>query len=458
MSKFKLNFDRDDNVRWGRLLNEINDMNVIPVIGADLLVAPKYNEEAQCSENLHQQIVSYIAKRTGVDSRPRTFSQLVHDREFRYVVKDNPDQIYSLIDQILSNTKEVKEICWQPSPMLKDLLGTKKFPFVITTSFTPLVYDVMKELWGDVTSLVFNNDPKESMKEGVGDIKSFNDITSPTVYYMFGKYGSKPNSYVVTDSDMMNFCSSWMRCEGVPDKLTEALKKKTLLILGNNYSDWLFRFIWYCLRNKTEKMKSDVIVQESAEQSFIQFMERLQTFFQKDPAEFIRRIKEDVDNRDDSNKAISYTYDVFISYSRTDIEFAEKISKSLKAKGLKVWFDKESIPGGHDWKNNIEIGISGSKLFLPVLTKNIEKESITPHEYREEWNLAARLASNMGGRTFIVPFAEEGFDFYSHLTKLPSQFTSQNAVFFKSESDIPKIKKVIVKELKNLQELEKKQK
>ncbi len=459
---FKLDLGSDKD-RWERMLSEIDEGNVIPVIGPDLLVNPKIiknGDEVERKENYHQQLISYIANQTNVQSCPCTFSQLVFDENYKQMVRDDR-KIYNLIYQILSNIGQIEEIDSKPSQLLLDLLGTKKFPFVITTSFTPIVENAMKEIWGKVNVLNFNNDPQGSSQEKGGDIKSPNDMKQPTVYYMFGKYcnNSKDTRFVVTDSDMMKFCSSWIKGDGVPKNLTETMKKKYLLILGNNYSDWLFRFVWYGLRSTTNDMKSDIVVKDCAEESFKQFLERLETFFQEDPAEVIKHIKEDMDTRKQTTAIpASYDYDVFISYSRSDIIVAKKLHDRLIEKGLKVWYDNDSIPKAADWKSALETGIKNSRLFLPILSKNVEQESIVPHEYRAEWNIAAELSSKMGGRTFIVPFVEDGFDFYSPLTKLPKEFAQKNATWYSQDNNVEEITEVIIQGIKELKELEKRTK
>ena len=461
-NSFKLDLGSDKD-RWEQLLNEIDDGNVIPVIGPDLLVNPKIikvDEKVERKENLHQQLISYIAAQTNVQSCPRTFSQLVYDENYKKMVRDDR-KIYNLIHQILSNINQIEDIDSKPSQLLKDLLGTKKFPFVITTSFTPIVENTMKEIWGNVNVLNFNNDPQGSSFEKGGDIKSHNDMKQPTVYYMFGKFcnNSKDSRFVVTDSDMMKFCSSWIKGDGVPKNLTESMKKKYLLILGNNYSDWLFRFVWYGLRSTTSDMKSDVVVNESAEESFKQFLERLETFFQEDPSEVISRIKEDMEARALTNALqTSYDTDVFISYSRSDITVAKNLYEKLNDTGLKVWFDNDSIKKAEDWEASIENGIKKTRLFLPILSKNVEQESIIPHEYRTEWNIATSLSSKMGGRTFIVPFVENGFDFYNPLTKIPKEFSKKNATWYSNENDLTEITNVILQEIASLKELEKRMK
>lgn len=459
-SSFKLDFGSDMD-RWEQLINEIEEGDVIPVIGPDLLVEPKIiniDDDHKRKENLHQQLISYIAAQTNVQNCPRTFSQLVYDENYKKMVR-NENKIYNLIHQILCNVDQIAEIDSKPSQLLIDLLGTKKFPFVITTSFTPVVENAMREIWGDVNVLNFNNNPQGSSQEKGGDIRSPKDMRRPTVYYMFGKFcnnsESKDPRFVVTDSDMMRFCSSWIKGYGVPKILTESMKKKYLLILGNNYSDWLFRFVWYGLRSTTNEMKSDVVVNDSAEESFKQFLERLETFFQEDPSEVIKRIKESIEVRDNSSSLQSlYDTDVFISYSHSDKEVAQNLYEALSGKELKVWFDDDSIKKAADWKMSIESGIRSTRLFLPILSKNVEQESIIPHEYRTEWSIAADLSSRMGGRSFIVPFVEKGFDFYNPLTKIPKEFSEKNATWYSDRNDLQEITNVILQEIANLKELE----
>lgn len=456
---FRLVFVKGDEKKWEALLNEIDKGNVIPVIGPDMLVEPRVNASNGKVENFHQQLISCIASQANLRNSPRTFSQLVYDNDFRHVVQGHPEEIYSLIYQILDNLEYIEDIDDSPSQLLVDLLSTKKFPFVITTSFCPIVESVMKRVWGDVKVLNFNNNPQDSLPEKGGDIATGDDITRPTVYYMFGKYcNSTDRRFVVTDSDMMTFCSSWIKGYGIPKRLVESLKKKYLLILGNNYSDWLFRFVWYGLRTSTNVMKSDVVVSENAEESLKQFMGQLETFYQENPAEVIRRIKNDIEKRsqDISLSSIGYVNDVFISYSRKDEDIALNLYNSLVDRGLKVWFDNESIPKGKDWEKEIELGIRQSRLFVPILSKNVEQESFVPHEYRSEWKIASMLSEKMGERAFIVPFAQKTFDFYNPMTKVPKEFSRKNATWYSYEDDVEEITNVLLHELEELEALESK--
>ena len=308
MSDFDLILDERDEDRWNRLIDEINKKNVIPVIGADMLVEPKLTADGE-HENIHREIVSFIASQTGVQSKPKTFSRLVFDHVYQSKVRKK-EQIYRIIDQVLSMLDKTG-IDATPSALLMDLLGTKKFPFVITTSFTPVVETAMEEIWGkgNVRTLQFNNNPQRSMIEDIGDIRTSADMKKPTVFYMFGKYSRTPFSYVVTDIDMMDFCRSWLAGNGVPKKLVEELKKKYLLVLGNNYSDWLFRFVWYSLRANMETMKDDVVAGDSIDDSLAQFLECIETFTPGGLKGVVERIKNGVSGNAD-DESVTYSYHI----------------------------------------------------------------------------------------------------------------------------------------------------
>lgn len=454
-SGFTLQFDSIKESKWQRLLDEIDNGNVIPVIGPDLLVEPKLSHDNNKTENLHQQLISYIASQTNVKSAPRTFSQLLYDDNYRRAVRYKNEQIYYLIAQILNNVQFIEEIDTNPSKLLKDLLGTKKFPFVITTSFTPVVENAMREIWGEVKVLNFNNNPRDSVYERGGDIGSMNDLKQPTVYYMFGKYCNNEERFVVTDNDIMTFCCSWIKNHGVPKNLAESLKRKFFLILGNSYSDWLFRFVWYGLRSTTRDMKSDVVVNENAEETLKQFLERIEALFQENPREVVAKIKKDVEERMQTRTANKvYTTDVFLSYSHSDSAFIQKLKDKLAENGITVWFDNDSIGDWESWKEAINVGINNTRLFVPLLTKNIENEIFVPHEYRIEWKIAAGLAQKMGGRKFIAPIVEKGFDFYNPLTKVPQEFAEKNAAWFSTEKDVDYLTNIIINELEVLKEME----
>ena len=420
--------------RWAELIDAVMRGEVIPVIGADFLV----DKDDDNVGNLHQQIIDIIASSYNVRSNPKSFSQLVYDKDFQYRTTTVND-IYMLIDEIITQAMKGQQL--SPSKFILRLLKLRKFPFVITTSFTPIVEMAMREAWPEkeVRVLQFWNDPDLTKIVGKGDVQSELDMNHPTVYYMFGKY-SDNNSYAVTDMDMIEFCKKWIAGgDNVPRVLTQVIKERYLLILGNNYSDWLFRFIWHSIRSTTETMRLSMMVHNTIEPSLHMFLDHLQTFVEKNPeyvlSEIERRVMENVRRQKGEDAEQLFETDVFLSYSRRDKKIVDKIYRALSSAGVRVWYDENYIPGGENWKKSFLKGVHNTRLFIPVLTKNVEKEYMEPHEYREEWICAASIARKMGERVFIWPMAERGFDFYNQTTKLPEEFVEKNASWYTIADD-----------------------
>lgn len=448
-------FDGNED-RWNELISQISKGNVIPVIGPDLLTEPKNGE------NFHQRLINKLAQWGQVTSHPISFSQLVYDNHFMSKLsgsKLNKDAIYKLLNQLLAKVSEPTH------PLLMRLLSTKRFPFVITTSFTPVVENCMREIYGldNVRILQFNNDSQRSMQVGFGDIQSEKDMAKPTVFYMFGKVCAESHRFVVTDMDMMEFCRTWLTGTGIPRNLTENLKKRYLLFLGGSYSDWLFRFIWFSMRqNATESHRASMFVMPNSQNThlggFEQFLERLEAFTQHDPEAVITQIEQRLTKLDESqnktqNSEPKFNYDVFLSYSRSDIDDAEYLKDELEKRGLSVWFDRQSIGEAENWMHAIKQGIYQSQLFVPLLTCNITQECMEEHEYRIEWQEAAERTKRMGGRAFIIPIAALGFDFYDQVTKLPEEFKELNATWYTSKDELSNAADVIKHKLDELNEL-----
>ena len=55
---------------------------------------------------------------------------------------------------------------------------------------------------------------------------------------------------------------------------------------------------------------------------------------------------------------------IFISYSRKDVDFAQKIVDALADNKLDTWIDWKSIPKGEDWEQEIYHGIEEADAFL----------------------------------------------------------------------------------------------
>jgi WD40 repeat protein len=64
------------------------------------------------------------------------------------------------------------------------------------------------------------------------------------------------------------------------------------------------------------------------------------------------------------------THDAFISYARSEKEFAIQVKAALESRGLSVWLDLESIAISTKWLALIQRGIESSNAFLFLLSPN----------------------------------------------------------------------------------------
>jgi hypothetical protein len=60
--------------------------------------------------------------------------------------------------------------------------------------------------------------------------------------------------------------------------------------------------------------------------------------------------------------------DAFISYSRTDSAFADKLLHDLEARGIPVWIDRDNIEGGAAWRASISTAIRSCCAFVLILS------------------------------------------------------------------------------------------
>jgi hypothetical protein len=190
------------------------------------------------------------------------------------------------------------------------------------------------------------------------------------------------------------------------------------------------------MKTKLNTELKGMVVNPSANESLLQFMKRIDAFTQKDPQAVIDKIDTLVTDRMKSQEKKKYlkpdmNTDVFISYSRADAEITAKLYEAMSERGINVWYDRNSISMGGNFMNEIIAGIKSTKLFVPIMTHNIQKQHNEYHPYRTEWKTAIDLASGYG-RTFIMPISEKDFDFYG--SNIPDALKACNAYLYDTDN------------------------
>src|ERR1051326_7681465 len=73
---------------------------------------------------------------------------------------------------------------------------------------------------------------------------------------------------------------------------------------------------------------------------------------------------------------------LFISYSRTDSAFVDRLEADLKARNFQPWVDRRKLEGGQDWSAELQKAIENCQLMLVVLSPEAMASKYVRREYR----------------------------------------------------------------------------
>ena len=82
--------------------------------------------------------------------------------------------------------------------------------------------------------------------------------------------------------------------------------------------------------------------------------------------------------------------DVFVSYTRHDLEFVARLAKILEAQGLSVWYDA-SLRGGAEWRASIVGAIQSARVVLLAYSRATEKSAEVAKELAVAANQKQRI-------------------------------------------------------------------
>jgi hypothetical protein len=110
---------------------------------------------------------------------------------------------------------------------------------------------------------------------------------------------------------------------------------------------------------------------------------------------------------------------VYVSYSREDGNFVDRLSKDLRAAGIEVWRDIEQISPGADWREALRKGIEGAEHYLYVASAHSIASPWVDHELGE--------FVRTGRRTIPLILDDVG------LSELPDPLRGMQAISFRDD-------------------------
>jgi hypothetical protein len=418
----------NDNL-WDWLLDTLEERTVIPIVGPDLL----HVEVDGTTTPLDR----YLARRLALNNRLAA-DNLPAERALHYVVgqllRRRPDRpgISADINRIM------KEANFEPPLPLRQLAEITDFNLFVSTTFDSLLEKAINQVrFGNnpgTRSIAFWSNKKADLpcaKE---------QLTQPTVFYLMGKVAATPY-YVMSDEDLLEVVCDLQVEKCRPEMLFDELKKNHLLILGEDFSDWLARIFLRTARGGKLSAGSHELIEILADSKthrdaslvsfLVHFSSHTRVFPARGAVDFVdelwRRWRErhpQASSRDDDQPGREMPRNaIFISYTREDAAAVQQLKFDLEAAGLPVWFDQQSLKPGDNFNPQIEQFISRScSCFLAIISRNTERRR--EGFFRREWNIALDRDKNIDrGRPFIIPVI---IDDTAEPSTLPQRFYDLN--------------------------------
>ena len=383
-----------DERGWKRLISAISEKRVVPIIGKELFKHDGKPLQSYINKMICEKFVIDYKEDMTIDQIIESSNNLFGDGKREYCRE------LAKVSQKLDIT---------PPNCLQKLLDTGLFPLVLTTSYTPVLenYLIKKDNRWDVYAY-----DKRGRLIDKADIPPFS-ANSQFLYYLFGKAGAK-GSFVLDEDDLLSFLHFWHNEETRPKELCKYLSDKILLIIGCDYPDWLFRFMWYSMNDnfqesprKGQLVLSNQKVMEDAELQ--SFLHRIKAYYNNDTERFTielcNRCDELLDTKNDSDPIDGLhkkpSIDFFISYAHEDYETASAIANQLEKLGAKVWLDKNMLEPGDVFPEHIKTNIQRCKRFMPILSRNTIQEK--RRFFRLEWAEALEESKFRLGMPYLMP-------------------------------------------------------
>src|SRR5215813_4524457 len=368
---------------WNRLLKSIQEGQVVPVVGSQLLV---WGESAN-PQTLQRLVAEQVLQSREVDpsslplTRHRELSDAVSILKNDHKV--NLQDLYSDVSEALDTV--IAQHNFQVPEAIAQLLAISDFRLLVTLNVDDLLARALRTRCA-VNEVIHS--PYLPTSEAVDLAPDWLKRAGETnLLYLFGKAKSTP-VFAIHDEDILEYAHNLLsRGSNVPIRFLGELQQRGLLLIGSNFPDWLSRF-FIRLTNQTRlsdkkthawlvediKSQPDLTLFLSSVSREIEILSDLspQAFIAELHARWLARNKPaagvtKVSTAPDPRGAL-----FFISYSRsTDLPAAERLFESLQKQGAtenEIWFDRTAIEPGQDFQDRILAGIRTCQYFLPLIS------------------------------------------------------------------------------------------
>jgi len=418
-----------DEELWEDLLAYIEAGIVVPIIGPACYPVELDGQ----TKPLDLHIAERLAAKLSLPTEAMPSGATLNDVVLAYLGAGGPRaRLYRTVFDIVQDAK------LSPPQVLKRLAEIRDFNLFVTTGFDSLLEAALDEVRfagsPRTRSIPYAPNNKQDLP---GD-----DDGRPTVYHLFGKVSALPNSYAISDEDLLEFLTALQSDARRPENLLNRLKSEHVLLIGGHFPDWVARMFLRTTKGRRLSESRDELEfladgRNASEPSLISFLTHFspQTrVFNGDLVQFVDTLWQRWRDRHGGEEtsagenswlppAADMPADaIFISYAREDIAVVRTLKQALDAAGLTVWFDFDRLGAGDSFDLKIQQNIRHCSLFIPVLSRNTQARM--QGFFRREWHYALDRDIEIDpSQPFIIPVA---VDDTVDVATLPRRFREIN--------------------------------
>jgi hypothetical protein len=419
-----------EEAAWKRLLGQIRDGYVVPIVGCRLLV------DAEGKSCLQAKVAGKVLAANGQKPEDETLPPFRELNEavtrLRQKGPGKLQDLYADTDEAIRSVTGADDFV-VPTP-IRQLAEITGFRLLVTLTPDDLLARSLRRRCA-VNEIVHSPKlPTSERKDLPPDWSQRRGETQ--LLYLLGKSRPAP-MFAIHDEDILEYAHNVIaRGSQVPTVFIGELQQRNLLLIGCNFPDWLSRFFlratrqsrlgsqaerneWFVEPLKPEESltcflqsysKDTEILADSAPMDFVAELHR------RWMAEY--RVEQRAATTPAGGSAPGQVM-FFISYSRqTDLPRAEALYQALRKLGAlesEVWFDREEIDPGQDFRLRILDGIRHCRYFMALLS--YEGDRREEGFVFDEWQQANERKKSMN-RDFIFPVIVEA-------EYKPERFTSK---------------------------------
>jgi hypothetical protein len=404
--------------QWKRLLVEIEDRQVLPVVGSETLVYESNGVRTNFSTLLARELAIRLDP-SGEEFSPQW---QLEDIVQAYLKKPNsdPSEPYAIVREIVSQSQLPIPEC------LLTLASIGSFDVFVSTTFEGFLQraiDQVRFLPARRTvglSFCRTSQPQDVPAGYMANTDPAAPPGPPVVYHLFGRIGPLLD-YSLREEDLLQCFHKMLFLGQRPPNLFDLFRTRSLLLIGCSYPGWLTRFFLTGARGEslfTNGVRGLVADSSSpGDHRLVLFLERRQmpVYQEGDAVQFIRELSRrwnlahpppDPGAPPARPEPVRDKF-VFISYAHEDRDKARIMRDDLDSAGIDTWMDEGELDPGDEFKRKILTSIEKCTYYFPLITPNVERTR-RRFLYRE-WNKAAdERESRPPGFPFIQPILDDG--------------------------------------------------